>query len=30
MNLHIKPDKLKLIEKKMGRASNTWAKGKFS
>jgi hypothetical protein len=30
-DLHIKPDTLKLIEKKeWGRASSTWAEGKIS
>ena len=29
-DLHIKPETLKLIEKKWGRASSTWAQGNFS
>jgi hypothetical protein len=28
--LYIKPDTLKLIERKWGRASSMWAQGKFS
>ena len=28
-DLHIRPDTLKLIEKKVERASSTWAQGKF-
>ena len=29
-DIHIKPDTLKLIEKKLGKALSTWAEGKSS